>query len=326
MIEIDLITGILGSGKTTFIKKYVGYMLSKGMKVAIIENDHGAVNVDMMLLKDMIGENCHIETIAGGCDAECHQRRFKTKLISLAMQGFNRIVMEPSGIFDVDEFFDTLNESPVDRWYKIGSIITIVNAMLEDKLTRQLEFLLASQVANTGKIIFSKAQLADKENYNNTLEHINRALREIKCVRKVRLENVLIKDWNELTDADMESIMNCGYDLYSYEKDWQDDKEGSSTFYIMHVRMELDKLKEIIPGLFTEKACGDIFRIKGFMKVENGWIEVNATRQKTTIEKIDEGQEVFIVIGEKLNQEGLDNVFKTNNLNDEYISIESVIQ
>jgi hypothetical protein len=53
---------------------------------------------------------------------------------------------------------------------------------------------------------------------------------------------------------------------------------------------------------------------------------VNATRQKTTIEKIDEGQEVFIVIGEKLNQEGLDNVFKTNNLNDEYISIESVIQ
>ena len=50
MIKIDLITGFLGSGKTTFIKKYASYLLKKGMNIGILENDFGAVNVDMMLL------------------------------------------------------------------------------------------------------------------------------------------------------------------------------------------------------------------------------------------------------------------------------------
>ena len=47
MIKIDLITGFLGSGKTTFIKKYASYLLKKGMNIGILENDFGAVNVDV---------------------------------------------------------------------------------------------------------------------------------------------------------------------------------------------------------------------------------------------------------------------------------------
>lgn len=42
--------------------------------------------------------------VAGACDKDCHQRRFKTKLISMGMRGFDRVLVEPSGIFDVEEF------------------------------------------------------------------------------------------------------------------------------------------------------------------------------------------------------------------------------
>lgn len=56
MVKIDLITGFLGSGKTTFIKKYAKYLMAQGMNIGILENDFGAVNVDMMLLKDLEGE------------------------------------------------------------------------------------------------------------------------------------------------------------------------------------------------------------------------------------------------------------------------------
>ena len=45
LIQIDLITGFLGSGKTTFLKEYVGYLLSQGEKVGIIENDFGRRNI-----------------------------------------------------------------------------------------------------------------------------------------------------------------------------------------------------------------------------------------------------------------------------------------
>ena len=79
MITIDLITGFLGAGKTTFIRKYATHLMEQGLNIGILENDHGAVNVDAMLLQDILGEHCTLEMVAGGCDADCHKRRFKTK-------------------------------------------------------------------------------------------------------------------------------------------------------------------------------------------------------------------------------------------------------
>ena len=58
MIQIDLITGFLGSGKTTFIRKYAKYLIDQGLNIGILENDFGAVNVDAMLLQDILGDNC----------------------------------------------------------------------------------------------------------------------------------------------------------------------------------------------------------------------------------------------------------------------------
>lgn len=65
MIKIDLITGFLGSGKTTFIKNYARYLMARGERIGILENDYGAVNVDMMLLQDLQGDNCELEMVAG---------------------------------------------------------------------------------------------------------------------------------------------------------------------------------------------------------------------------------------------------------------------
>ena len=110
MITIDLITGFLGSGKTTFIEKYARWLVAKGERVCILENDYGAINIDRVLLQDLLGPNCELEMVVGGDGAEAHQRRFRTKLISMAMLGYTRVLVEPSGIYDIDEFFDSLYE------------------------------------------------------------------------------------------------------------------------------------------------------------------------------------------------------------------------
>ena len=116
MVMIDLITGFLGSGKTTFLKKYAEYLMDQGLHIGILENDFGAINVDMLMLHELRGDQCELEMIAGGCDAESHRRRFRTKLISMRMCGYDRVLVEPSGIYDVDEFFDVLREDPLDQW------------------------------------------------------------------------------------------------------------------------------------------------------------------------------------------------------------------
>ena len=45
MVKVDLITGFLGSGKTTFIRKYAQYLMDAGNNIGILENDYGAVTV-----------------------------------------------------------------------------------------------------------------------------------------------------------------------------------------------------------------------------------------------------------------------------------------
>ena len=115
MIKIDLITGFLGSGKTTFIRKYVKYLLDRGLKVGILENDYGAINIDLMLLGNLIGDNCELEMIIGGGDLETHKRRFRAKLIAMAMSGYDRVVVEPSGIFEPKKFFNLLTTRSEER-------------------------------------------------------------------------------------------------------------------------------------------------------------------------------------------------------------------
>ncbi|MFR9066923.1 MAG: GTP-binding protein [Faecalibacterium prausnitzii] len=118
--------------------------------MCILENDFGAVNVDAMLVQEVLGPGCDVETISGGCDCDTHQRRMRTKLIAMAMRGFDRVVVEPSGIFDVDEFFDVLRDDPLDRWYQLGSVIAIVDALLPETLSPQAEYLLASETHERG--------------------------------------------------------------------------------------------------------------------------------------------------------------------------------
>ena len=104
MTRVDLITGFLGAGKTTFLLRYAEYLLRQGLRIAILAYDHGSVNVDMPLLGELRSDRCEIEMLAGACDPDCHRRRFRTKLISMGMRGFDRILIEPSGVFDMDEY------------------------------------------------------------------------------------------------------------------------------------------------------------------------------------------------------------------------------
>ena len=302
MIKIDLITGFLGSGKTTFIKKYAEYLLKKGEKIGILENDFGAVNVDMMLLQNLQGDNCNLETVAGACDADCHKRRFKTKLIAMAMSGCDRVIVEPSGIFDTDEFFDTLREEPLDRWYESANVIAIVNSELENDLSEHSKYLLTSQIANAGKIIFSRVQ----ETSQNEIEKTKTSLEQLS---HRKLENIIIKDWKKLSENDFEEISQCGYVKADFIKKFSEN-ENYSSLYFMNSKISVEELKKKSPEIFGNKDLGNVFRIKGFI-LENGrWFEINATRKNITVSPITNGQEIIIIIGENLDKKKIQSVLQ----------------
>nr|WP_288708760.1 GTP-binding protein [uncultured Dorea sp.] len=302
MVKIDLITGFLGSGKTTFIKKYAKHLIDSGANIGILENDYGAVNVDMMLLKDLEGENCELEMIAGGCDAECHRRRFRTKLIAMGMCGYDRVIVEPSGIYDVDEFFDVLRDDPIDRWYEIGNVITVVDAKLEPELSDQADYLLASEAANAGCIVLSRSQEAEDAEIENTVAHLNHAMEKVQCKRRFQ-NDIIIKDWDTFDNTDYEKLLSCGYVSESYRKMHIEEGETFKSLYFMNLDKTKDEITEAAKKVLEDGECGKVFRVKGFLKdKEEKWLELNATHQGIRTAPIPEGQEVVIVIGEEMNE------------------------
>ena len=323
MTKIDLITGILGAGKTTFLLKYARHLIDSGQRIAILENDFGAVNADMALLQELKCENCQLEMISGGCDAHCHRRRFRTQLIALGMQHFDRVLIEPSGIYDMDEFFDILHEPPVDNWFEIGSILTILNAETEELLTGEMEYLLASEAACAGKLLLSKLPADQPEKRaGEILTHLNTALEHIRCDRRFTEDDLFCKDWNALTDADFSMLSAAGYRNASYVKKYQTDMLQSAVHYFMHIQIPDSAIEPVIRGIMDDSVCGQIYRIKGTLPASDGtWLSVNAEKNRITLSPSAIGQAVLIVIGEKLNREAIDKHLQAQNTDPEYISI-----
>ena len=82
------------------------------------------------------------------------------------------------------------------------------------------------------------------------------------------------------------------------------------SFFFMHVKMTEEELLGAVHAAFEDPACGYIFRIKGFLPVGDGWLELNATRRETLLKPISRGQEILIVIGEGLSKEALQKYFQ----------------
>ena len=311
MVKIDLITGFLGSGKTTFLLKYARYLMKKGMRIGILEYDYGAVNVDMMLVSALRCSKCEIEMVAAGCDTQSLWRRFRTKLIAMAMSGYDRVIVEPSGVFDMDQFYDTLRDEPLDSWYEIGNVLTIVSAELPEQQSPQADFLLASQAVSAGCILLSRVQLCSEEKIASVKEHINQAAAGIGCPRIP--ENYFEKDWNELEDADFERLLNSGCRIGDYVKTIAGSGSDFESVCLMELKGTAEELQNRVQRLFEETRFGKIFRVKGFIHDSGGSRLLNASSDGITLEPTGLGRDILIVIGEELQEEAIRKLLKGEN-------------
>ncbi len=202
-------------------------------------------------------------------------------------------------------FFDILHDEPLDKWYRMGNVIAIVDAKQEQQLSPQSAYLLASETANAGMVVLSRSQLATPAEMDSTVNYLNHALEQNGCARRFGAD-VLRKNWEDLTPQDLAAVATCGSKQASYEKMHFDQHDVFSSLYFIDRHLPLPRLKEVVNELFADASCGRIMRIKGFTSDGNGWLELNASRDAMTLKPIAKAQEVIIVIGEQLNRAAIE--------------------
>ncbi len=299
MVQVDLITGFLGSGKTTFIKKYLKYWSGQGKKIKVIENEFGSVSVDKKLLE---GEECTIDDLSGCCMCCTGKDKFMNMLGSASDQGFDRVLVEPSGIYDVDEFFSVMSSDYVSRRCETGSILTVVDTEFDDGLSEESRYLMFAQLLAAGTVLFSKVQCYDSGELEKTKRKIA-ALVASFGIEDLPELNFCEKNWEDLTDEDFRGFAESGYSRYVHDRHVMNHSDIYMSYMTADYCEDLQDLEERIEKLFTDPSFGEVLRIKGFIRdLDRQCYEINCTRQDRHIHPSTVKRGVCVIIGQKLKE------------------------
>jgi len=156
-IPVNVISGFLGSGKTTAIIELLKDKLSKD-RWAVIINEFGKVSIDSQTLKAS-SDSGDIFEIAGGCICCSAKGYFQENLEQIIRKrGYARIIIEPSGLGGIDMVSEIVTANPDLRLMKIICLVDILN--MENARLQQLP-IYRNQVNKADLIVFSKLDLLD---------------------------------------------------------------------------------------------------------------------------------------------------------------------
>jgi Putative GTPases (G3E family) len=158
--KIDLISGFLGAGKTTFLKKLVQDVYQEE-KVVILENEFGRINIDQETLNR---EGLIVKPIQAGCIC-CSSSMELSKGILEIMQEYapDRIVIEPTGIAKLSELKKLLQSEAITKLCETEHILTIVDAKNYYTRTMISKEFFEDQIRSSKIIFLSKTQDLEKE-------------------------------------------------------------------------------------------------------------------------------------------------------------------
>ena len=164
-------------------------------------------------------------------------------------------------------------------------------------------------IVSAGKIILSKVDTTSKERIVETIQQMNDAL-ALFHGKPLLQERLKIKKWDEMTQEDYQELLNSQYTNDYIEKLWFNQNDAFQSLYYMNNRFNQDEFIQKINHIFKDQDCGHVMRVKGFYQKEKHWYEINMTQENTSIQEINQGQDVIIVIGEELNKNKIDQYFK----------------
>jgi G3E family GTPase len=201
MTTIDIISGFLGAGKTTLIKKLIAESF-QGQKLVLIENEFGEIGIDGGFLKDA---GIEITEMNAGCICCSLVGDFNTALRQVYDQYHpDRILIEPSGVGKLSDVSKAVGRVAEDTEMQLGSAVTVVNAKKCKMYMKNFGEFFNDQVEHAGTIILSRTQ----DMTEAKLEEVLALLKE-----KNPRATIVTTPWEQLTGAQILSAIAGGDSL-----------------------------------------------------------------------------------------------------------------
>ena len=160
MTKIDIISGFLGAGKTTFIKKMIDEVF-KGEKIVLIENEFGEVGIDGGFLKDA---GIEITEMNSGCICCSLVGDFGKNLHEVIDKYHpDRILIEPSGVGKLSDVMKSVIDIEKEEDVKLNGLVTVVNALKASKQMKAFGEFFNNQIEYATVVVLSRSQNATPE-------------------------------------------------------------------------------------------------------------------------------------------------------------------
>ena len=169
MVKIDIISGFLGAGKTTLIKKLLQDAF-KGQQVVLIENEFGEIGIDGGFLKDA---GIEIKEMNSGCICCSLVGDFGTSLKEvISTYAPERILIEPSGVGKLSDVLKAVENVAGDLDVEINSAVAVVDASKCKMYMKNFGEFFSNQIEYAGTIILSRTDKVDQAKLNACVEMI----------------------------------------------------------------------------------------------------------------------------------------------------------
>ena len=195
MTKIDIVSGFLGAGKTTFIKKMIEEVFT-GQKIVLIENEFGEVGIDGGFLKD---SGIEITEMNSGCIC-CSLVGDFGKNLNEVIEKFHpdRILIEPSGVGKLSDVMKSVMDVEKTHDVALNGLITVVNATKASKQMKAFGEFFNNQIAYATTIILSRTQ-------NATPQQLE------LCVRQMQQLNakaaIITTPWDQISGEAMLKVI-----------------------------------------------------------------------------------------------------------------------
>ncbi len=336
MTKINVISGFLGAGKTTLIKKLLSDVF-KGQKVVLIENEFGEIGIDSGFLKDA---GIEITEMNSGCICCSLVGDFGTALKEVLVKfAPDRIIIEPSGVGKLSDVVKAVQGVAKDADVELDSSITVADATKCKIYMKNFGEFYNNQVEHADTIVLSRTQNMDQtkletavkllQDKNTTAAIITTPWDELDgeiILKAMNQRNSMVEEM--LEEHHHEHECGCGHHHHEdgeecheghhhehgeecheghHHEDGEECHEGKET---PHKYSEAD-LKEILEKLANGNEYGMILRAKGIISGEDGeWMQFDLVPGEYEIRKSSPDYTGRLcVIGSELEFEKLEKLF-----------------